>query len=320
MAATPRSPTRRPTRRRRRNSNETIQDVAQGQGASTIALGGSANGAAQDQIADVINTTYQSADAYVANGQANVSAPVTVGSEGGGDVTQSNAADNAATATNGNSTGQYVAQEQGASTIAVGGDASAGGQTQDAIVDNWTDQAAAAGVHNGQQNISAPVSVGSGGGGDTTQSNEATNSATASNTNDTIQDVLQGQAASTVALGGSAYGGAQDQIADVINTTYQSADAYVASGQANVAAGTSVGSDGGGDVTQSNTADNAATATNDNLTDQFVTQGQGAVGIGFRSEPGRHPRQLDRPVGQRRGRHRAIQRFGAHVGGRRRRW
>ena len=168
---------------------------------------------------------------------SNVSAPVSVGSEGGGDVTQSNSADNAATATNSNSTDQYVAQGQGASTIALGGDASGGGQSQDAIVDNWT----SAGRRRRSTTVSttstAPVSVGSGGGGDTTQSNEATNSATATNSNETVQDVVQGQGASTIALGGSAYGGSQDQIADVINTTYQSADADVANGQSNVGAG-----------------------------------------------------------------------------------
>ena len=79
----------------------------------------------------------------MASGQANIAAGTSVGSDGGGDVTQSNSADNTAAATNDNLTDQFVTQGQGAS-------GSGSGQSQDAILDNWTDQSASAGVGNGQ--------------------------------------------------------------------------------------------------------------------------------------------------------------------------
>jgi hypothetical protein len=230
----------------------------------------------------VINTTYQSAEADVDNGQLNVSAPVAVGGGGGGDVTQSNEATNTATAGNDNFTGQFLAQGQGASSIALGGATGGGGQAQDAIVDNWTYQSAEADVDNGQLNVSAPVAVGGGGGGDVTQSNDATNSATAENSNATIQETAQGQGSSSVALGGYSSGAGQDQVAEVINATDQSAYATVSNGQYNVYAPVSVFSPGAGsgNVTQSNSATNVASASNANATFQGVLQGQASGGGG----------------------------------------
>ena len=142
------------------------------------------------------------------------------------------------------------------------------------------------------------------------QSNDATNSAEAGNSNDTIQDVVQAQGSSAVAAGGDASGADQDQSADVSNSTDQWADADVDNDQSNTNAPTSVGGGGGGSVDQSNSADNSAAAGNENITDQYVTQGQGSSAVAIDgdasgpTEPGRDGRQLDQAVGGRRRRQR----------------
>ena len=179
------------------------------------------DGADQAQEAVVENSTTQEASAVVDSGQFNVSSPVSVGGGGGGNVSQSNSADNAASASNENSTEQVVEQGQASSEVTHDGDAGSGGQDQGAAVSNTTDQSADAAVDNGQANVSAPVSVGSEGGGDVTQSNTADNAATATNSNSTGQYVAQGQGASTIALGGDASGGGQSQDAIVDNWTAQ---------------------------------------------------------------------------------------------------
>ena len=134
--------------------------------------------------------------------------------------------------------------------------------------------------------------MGGGGGGDTTQSNEATNSATAGNSNVTGQFVAQGQAAS-----GS--GAGQDQAASVDNAAEQSAYAGVYNGQYNIYAPVFVHSPGaGGNVTQSTSATNEATAGNSNGTLQGVGQGQAANGTGQRWSGQRQYASLFNTTGQ----------------------
>ena len=266
------------------NINDTTQEVLQGQGSSSTALGGASHGAGQDQTADVSNATEQAATATVGNGQANVSTPVAVGGGGGGDVTQSNEADNSAIAGNVNETAQEVQQGHGSSSVALPGasaaaDAGEGtGQTQSADVANSTDQAAYATVDNGQYNVYAPVSVFSPGAGSgaVTQSNEATNTAAAGNANATFQGVAQGQASGW-------YGSGQRQHASLYNTTHQSAYSNVGNIQANIHAPVTVGSAGAGSgaVHQSNAASNSATAFNLNLTFQTLFQAEGRQHLRF---------------------------------------
>ena len=142
--------------------------------------------------------------------------------------------------------------------------------------------------------------------GDVTQSNDATNSAKAGNTNDTVQEVTQAQAAGGADTGGDDKGGydksgkedgghegaEQDQTATVGNETEQSAEAKVDNEQSNIAAGVTVGGSGGGSVSQSNDATNTAAAGNSNETAQAVEQGQAGT-------PGRHRRKrLTSPMPQ----------------------
>jgi hypothetical protein len=99
------------------------------------------------------------------------------------------------------------------------------------------------------------------------QSNSAINTATATNTNATIQALLQGSA-KPGAL--AKYG----MFASLLNGTSQAASAAVLNIQANIYAPVSVFSPGAnsGAVNQSNTATNTATATNTNTTDQSAAQ------------------------------------------------
>ena len=120
-------------------------------------------------------------------------------------MTQSNQAANNASATNVNGTRQDVAQGQAAEATGKHGDAVVV-QRQSANPTNATRQAASAPVGNDQANVverhrRSPGSV--------TQSNEATNDATAANTNTTAQSVAQGQAASVVADGPKDHGPGQ---------------------------------------------------------------------------------------------------------------
>ena len=132
---------------------------------------------------------------------------------------------------------------------------------------------------NRQYNIYAPVSVLSpgAGSGSVTQSNSATNTAVAGNSNETSQGVEQAQAGS-----GHSRRGAQRQYAALYNGTSQSANAGVYNGQYNIYAPVYVNSPGAGsgNVSQSNSATNTAAAGNANFTDQAATQGQAAGGSG----------------------------------------
>ena len=157
------------------------------------------------------------------------------------------------------------------------------GQVQELVVDNTTTQDGIAAITNGQINLNVPVAVLSPGanGGDVDQSNTADNSAVVANANSTDQSVDQSQTGDATADGGDADGGGdggdgsavveQGQSADASNATDQSGDAPVDNSQLNVNLPVAVLSPGanGGNVDQSNTADNSATVINANSTDQL---------------------------------------------------
>ena len=261
------------------NNNQTDQEVGQVQAAEAAGTKGAT--VSQDQSADVANATDQSAVAPISNDQANHA-------DGRGDVTQSNAATNEAAANNGNRTDQVVVQGQVGDATAAGkhGDAAVV-QEQSANVSNATDQSASAPIDNDQANVVADdhgkddkdkdKGKGKGTGphgpapipGDVTQSNEAANTAAASNVNRTSQGVVQGQAAEATGSKGHA-AIVQTQSANPTNATRQAAEAPVSNDQRNVVKrGKAAGS-----VTQSNGATNDATAANINGTKQSVAQGQ----------------------------------------------
>jgi hypothetical protein len=267
-------------------------------GASQASAAGNETPVDQVQQFLIGNGTDQGADASILNKQININLPVAVLSPtaNGGDVTQSNSASNDASASNTNRTTQTVGQAQDASSTGGGVD-----QQQSADVDDQTSQSAAAPVENRQVNVNLPVAVLSptASGGDVTQSNEASNDASAGNRNVTDQAVAQGQVADATASpkGHGPAGQAavsQDQAADVGNATSQEAQAPVTNEQSNEAAPAPApvehGKDDGcgctpppppppgtaGDVDQSNEARNGASADNRNGTEQAVAQGQAA--------------------------------------------
>ena len=269
-------------------------------------------GVAQDQSAGVDNGTDQQADASVDNEQVNVNLPVAVLSPhaDGGDVAQSNEATNAAEATNRNATDQVVIQDQSGAATTDGSDHGSGelaavDQDQTADVSNGTQQVATAPIVSEQSNSNE-----SAGSGDVTQSNEAVNSAEATNGNATDQDVDQAQQAEASAIGGDAgregHGKGddkdqgtgddaapvadvtQDQVTTVVDNTDQYAAAPIPNEQSNSnepadrKGGKGKGKGHGpapaaGDMAQSNEAVNAAAATNRNATDQTVGQDQAAA-------------------------------------------
>ena len=199
VAVTPRSPTRPPTRRRPATATTRSRTCSRARAASTVALGGSAYGGAQDQIADVINTTYQSADADVANGQSNVSAPdvgrgrwwrrrhaVELGGQlGGGDQRQHHRPVRDPGPRRLGGVWRRVGADQTRTPSSTTGPTS--GPTPGSTTTSNKNVVGAGDGRRRQRQAVADTS---------TQSNEATNSATAENSNDTIQAVLQGQAAS----------------------------------------------------------------------------------------------------------------------------
>jgi len=236
------------------NVNDTDQSVDQSQTGDATADGGNADGGGdagdgsavveQGQAAGVSNGTDQSGDASVDNYQSNINLPVAVLSPGanGGNVDQSNTADNSATVINANSTDQSVGQSQTGDATANGGDADGsddngcdecssdqGGdagdgdavvvQDQSADVDNATDQGGDATVDSDQENVNEPAYQGEHNSencecesdepvtsGDVDQSNEAANAAAVGNVNDTDQSVDQSQTGAATANGGNASG------------------------------------------------------------------------------------------------------------------
>ena len=186
-----------------------------------------------------------------------------------------------------------MTQGQGSSAIAIDGDELSGAdQSQDATVDNSTEQSAGADVYNDQffehqrpdlgRPRQGPRQVREQGrataatAGSVSQSNDATNSAKAGNSNDTVQEVTQAQAVGGADTGGDDKGGydkdgddkgnhegaGQDQTATVGNETRavgrgQRSTTSSRTSRAGVTVG---GSGGGGSVWQSNDATNTAAA------------------------------------------------------------
>ena len=236
---------------------------------------------AQDQSADVANARPVGGGS-VSNDQANHA-------DGRGDVTQSNAATNEAAANNATAPIRSSSRARSAGTAAGKHGDAAVVQDQSADVSNATDQSAGAPVDNDQANVVGDdhgkdkdkdkgKDKGKGKGphgpapipGDVTQSNEAANTAAASNVNRTSQGVVQGQAAEATGSKGHA-AVVQTQSANPTNATRQAAEAPVSNDQRNVVKRQASGP---GSVTQSNEATNDATAANTNVTEQSVAQGQ----------------------------------------------
>src|SRR5919109_1909016 len=275
------------------NSNETTQTVDQSQD-GTVAGSGfcgcEAPSIEQSQTGTNDNSTDQDATANAETTQVNVNAPVAILSPGAnsGDVTQSNQADTNATAYNGNTTDQSVGQVQHAAVRGDGcGTCNAGGgsisQDQSGENTNDTDQDATANASTEQKNWNTPIAILSPGAnsGDVNQSNDATTTAWAGNSNETDQSIDQAQDAVLVGcgcFGGGSISQAQDATND--NRTDQDAAANATTEQKNVNAPIAILSPscgcggGGGDVNQSNTATTNAWAGNWNSTSQSVNQEQ----------------------------------------------
>ena len=295
-----------------RNSNDTIQDVIPGSGRATglpRVVGGNAAGRArtgqrrrgQDQIANVI-TRPTSRPTHTWPTASGTSPPVTsVGSDGGGDVTQSNEAANAAEAINDNITDQFVNQDQAASGRFR--------QSQAAILDNGPTSGPAPGSEPSEEHLRPSV------GGDTSPGANS-GSATAENTT-TPSDVIQGQppAAATAreTSKGDAAGeqGSRRQGQTARTTTARTTTTRpsrrtsrrhrpvgrgVVHGQVYVHRS---GRQGSGDVTQSNSATNEADGWQQPMSPcQGVRPGPGGLRIGSRSGPGGQRRQCHRAVGR----------------------
>ena len=175
------SPTRPPTRPRPGTATTPSRTSPQAQGSSAVAVGGPR---IRGQPGPVGRRVQRDPSVGRCGGVPTVSPTpmprrrsVVVAA---GRWTQSNSAENSAEAGNDNITDEHrVSQGQGSSAVAVHGGASGASQSQDASVDNWTDQSA--GAVRGQPPVehqrrgrrSAPPVVAP---GSVTQSNDATNS------------------------------------------------------------------------------------------------------------------------------------------------
>ena len=214
------------------------------------------------------------------DGASNTNVPVRIGSHGGGgDVAQSNSASSTADASNGAWTIQAAGQKGGVGCGCKGNEPSIQAIGQSA----WTGQLAGAGsstLQAGASNGSEPVSIGSRshGGGDVTQSNDASSTAAASNTALTGQLAGQRQSDGGIqALGQKASTG---QGAFALSSTKQVPGRESCgcghSGFGNTYDPVSIGSrsHGGGDVSQTNTAASNADASNAAATGQLGFQHQ----------------------------------------------
>ncbi len=277
------------------NQNDTTQTVDQSQDATVAGsgfCGCEGPSIEQTQNGTNDNSTDQDADANASTNQYNVNVPIAVLSPGAnnGDVNQSNQADTDATAYNGNTTNQSITQDQDAAVRGDGcGTCHGGGgsisQDQTGENTNHTDQDATANAHTYQTNWNTPIAILSPGanGGDVNQSNDATTTAWAGNSNETDQSVDQGQHA-VIGGGCNKCGGggsiSQTQDATNDNSTDQDATANATTEQRNVNVPIAILSPscgchgGGGDVNQSNTATTNAWAGNWNSTSQSVNQDQ----------------------------------------------
>jgi len=284
------------------NSNSTTQDASQSQSGGGIQTADQSAG--NDQAAGALSSANQA-------GATNQNIGVRVLSPGNnGAVTQSNTASSTADSTNTNTTDQSSDQTQTGgsgcgcapapttltpsdqsvtSAPAPSGGAGAGVQSSDQSAENTQLSGAASSaeqVH--PENTNVDVRVLSGGNdGAVTQSNTATSDADASNSNSTTQTSDQDP------TGGSSRCGCSSP-AD-IQIAKQSADnAQIAGagseatqlGATNVNKPVRVLSPGNdGSVTQSNSVDSTADATNHNSTTQKSDQDQSGSGCGCSSDP-----------------------------------
>jgi hypothetical protein len=277
------------------NSNQTTQTVDQSQDATAAGsgfCGCESPSIEQSQTGTNDNKTDQNATANAETTQVNVNAPIAILSPGAnnGDVNQSNQADTDATAYNGNSTDQSIWQDQdavvrgdGCGTCHDGGGSISQDQTGENTNDTYQDATANASTE--QKNFNVPVAILSPGanGGDVNQSNDATTTAWAGNSNETDQSIDQGQHA---VIGGCGCGGAgsitQSQDGTNDNSTDQDATANATTEQKNYNVPIAIlspacGCHGGGDVNQSNDATTTSWAGNSNSTSQSVNQDQDGV-------------------------------------------
>src|SRR5262245_28733176 len=246
------------------NQNGTSQTADQTQSGSGLqAVGQSAS---NDQDALALAFTLQ-------HGASNDNQPVRVLSPGdGGDVSQSNDASSEASAGNANGTEQTAEQEQAGSSCCGSGGEQVIGQSadseQDAAALSTTEQKKPS-----NENIAVRV-LSPGDDGDVSQSNEASSTAEAGNSNATKQNAEQDQSSTSCKCGSS--GG--EQVIGQSADSEQKAGAIAATEQdhpSNSNITVRVLSPGdGGSVTQSNTASSNASAGNLNATKQTATQEQ----------------------------------------------
>jgi hypothetical protein len=274
------------------NTNTTSQTADQTQsqagnrccgGSSSQAIGQSAS---SSQEARALGATLQ-------GGASNTNAPVRVQSDGdNGDVDQSNDASSTASAGNTNTTQQTADQDQGGGTCCGGVGIQAIGQKAD------TDQhagAAALTAQIGASNTNAPVRVQSDGdNGDVDQSNDASSTASAGNTNTTQQTADQDQGGDTCCggVGIQAIGqlASNRQGAFALSATLQAwmpercgCDPRAAGGNSHAPVRTASHGDDG-EVSQSNGASSDAKAGNTNETPQTAAQ-RGRPGCGCNGLP-----------------------------------
>ena len=229
------------------NQNDTTQTVGQSQDATVAGsgfCGCEAPSIEQSQTGTNDNSTDQTATANAETTQVNVNAPIAILSPGAnnGDVSQSNQADTNATAYNGNETDQSIWQDQDAVVRGDGcGTCHSGGgsisQDQSGENTNDTHQDATANARTEQKNVNVPIAFLSPGAnsGDVNQSNDATTTAWAGNSNETDQSI--GQTQNAVIGGFCGCGGAgsitQSQHGTNENSTDQDATANAATEQKN---------------------------------------------------------------------------------------
>ena len=272
--------------------------------AAALAGGNQDQGAAgltkQVQSATNKNSTEQSAGSEASSRQTNVNAPISILSYGSnnGNVTQGNNATTKSSAGNSNQTEQGNRQSQGSQPSNGGGQpcnggsqgGSGSGQSQHATNNNSTEQDATSEATSKQVNVNAPVSILSYGAnnGDVNQTNNATTTSSAHNSNQTEQGNQQSQK-SGPAEGRrpcdhkrGEHGNDQRQSAQNNNETQQEATSSAHSEQKNVNKPFSFLSFGGGNgpcgngssVTQVNNGTTRSTAGNSNATEQGNKQSQ----------------------------------------------
>jgi hypothetical protein len=244
------------------NSNDTSQNASQTQGGAG-GIQTSTQSAGNWQSAGALSQALQFAP-------SNTNLDIRVGSGGnGGSVTQANTASSDAKASNDNDTHQDADQSQAGGASPCGCDSAPAIQTSDQSAESEQKAIAlSAAEQKDAKNVNLPIRVGSSGNdGSVKQTNDVSSDATAKNDNDlrqsTDQDVSGGSGTAVQTADQSA---ANEQKAAAASTAVQDKPK-------NVNISVRVLSDGnGGNVTQTNSVDSSAKATNDNDTHQSIDQ------------------------------------------------